>query len=66
MSASTYPFFLAAPTATIQEGIPRTERFMLTNDSIVCSISGGADSGALAHRLRMGMEQVPERRTGRE
>lgn len=60
MSASTTSFFLAAPTATIQEGIPRTERFMLTNDNIVCSISGGADSDCMMDvvtRLSAGREK---------
>ena len=47
MSKNTFEFFMSAPTATIQEGITRTERFIAENEKIVCSISGGADSDCM-------------------
>ena len=39
-----FNFFMDAPTATIQEKIPVTQRMIDTHDKIICSISGGSDS----------------------
>lgn len=42
-----FNFFLEAPTSTIQESIPRTEKELLLYDKIACSISGGSDSDTM-------------------
>lgn len=47
MEKEQFDFFLSAPTATIQEAIPRTADFIAKNSKIACSISGGADSDVM-------------------
>ncbi len=42
-----FNFFLEAPTSTIQESIPRTEKELLLYGKIACSISGGSDSDTM-------------------
>lgn len=47
-----FEFFMDAPTSTIQESIPRTERAIEKYNKITCSISGGADSDIMLHMTR--------------
>lgn len=40
-------FFMAAPTAAIQNAIPRTRRYIALSERPMCSISGGSDSDVM-------------------
>lgn len=46
-----FDFFMAAPTATIQNAIPRTRRYLMLSKKPICSISGGSDSDIMLDML---------------
>ena len=47
-----YDFFISAPTITIQDSIPRTERALSLANDVVCSVSGGRDSDIMLDMVR--------------
>lgn len=44
ITVTGHDFFMAAPTPTIQNAIPRTKRYIMMAERPMCSVSGGSDS----------------------
>lgn len=51
LNVTGFDFFMAAPTATIQNAIPRTQRYLKLAKRPMCSISGGSDSDIMLDML---------------